>query len=346
MKDHEYMELAVAMAQKAEWHSWKNPRVGAVIVKGSTILAVGYHQQYGDIHAEIAAYQQVPDKQQLIGATLYVTLEPCAHTGKQPSCATQMSTWGLKRVVVGQIDPNPLVTNQGVKRLRAAGIQVDIWPLPVSETINPAFHYFYKYQLPYVTVKVAQSLNGKISGVIGESTKITSAMVDEDSHTLRAYQQAIIIGSTTALVDQPNLTVRHVSTQHQPLRVIIDRRGRLKNTSEATRKNTLIITENPEFAKQAAHIEYLDVVTPHKVLQLLGQRGIQATLVEGGSELQAAFITDNAYQEIIIYQAMTVLPKTGLSSFGTTKSLNTLGIISNVNVIDNTLKITLKGVQE
>lgn len=342
MQDYEYMQLAVDAAQQAQWRPWKNPRVGAVIVKDDHILAVGYHHQYGDVHAEIDAYQQVADKQQLVGATIYVTLEPCAHTGKQPSCATQMLVWGLQRVVVGQIDPNPLVTKHGVERLRAAGVQVDIWPIPVSEAINPAFHYFFTHQLPYVTLKVAQSLNGKITAASNEATKITSAVVDEDSHTLRAYQQAIIIGSTTALVDQPSLAVRHVHTQHQPLRVIIDRRGRLVNSAAVTQDNTLIITENADFATQAEQVSYLKVVTPQTILHLLGQRGIQAVLVEGGSELHAAFVQAHAYQEIIVYQTTGLLPNTGVSSFGTADSMTDLGKIKNVKVIDNTLKVTIK----
>lgn len=342
MRDCEYMQLAVDTAKQAQWRSWKNPRVGAVIVKDERILAVGYHHEYGAAHAEIDAYQQVADKQQLVGATIYVTLEPCAHTGKQPSCATQMLSWGLKRVVVGQIDPNPLVTNHGIKRLRAAGVQVDIWPVPLSEVINPAFHYFFNHQLPYVTLKVAQSLNGKITATSNEATKITSTTVDADSHTIRAYQQAIIIGSTTALVDQPSLAVRHVTTQHQPLRVIIDRRGRLVNSGEVTQDNTLIITENADFAAQAQQVVYLHEVTPHTILQLLGQRGIQAVLVEGGSELHAAFVTAQAYQEIIIYQTTTVLPATGLASFGMPATMTSLGNVKDVKVIDNTLKVTIQ----
>lgn len=342
MKDNEYMQMAIEAAKQAQWRTWKNPRVGAVIVKEDTVLAVGYHHQYGDVHAEIDAYQQVTDKDQLVGATIYVTLEPCAHTGKQPSCASQMLAWGLKRVVVGQIDPNPLVTMHGIERLRTAGVQVDIWPTPVSEVINPAFHYFFTHQLPYVTLKVAQSFNGKINGAPDEATKITTAEVDVDSHRLRAYQQAIVVGSATALIDQPSLAVRNVSTDHQPLRVIIDRRGRLAGTDQVHQPNTLVITENEMFAAQYEQVQYQATVTPQSVRQLLGGLGIQAMLVEGGSELHAAFVAAQAYQTVVVYQTTTVLPNDGLSSFASDAVFASLGNISDVTTIDNTLKITLK----
>lgn len=337
MTDFEYMQLAVQAAKKAKWLTWQNPRVGAVIVKDEQILAIGYHHEFGADHAEIDAYNQISDKQTLQGATIYVTLEPCAHQGKRPSCAKQMLTWGLARVVVGQVDPNPLVSNKGIGFLQAAGIQVDIWPTPVSEQINPAFHYYFTHHIPYVTLKVAQSSNGKINGKTDEATKITSPAVDIESHKLRAYHQAILIGSQTALIDQPSLAVRNVATKYQPLRVIIDRRGRLQRTLIPT--NTLIFTEDSRW--QSDQVVVQNRVTPTSILAELAKRGIQSVLVEGGSQIHAAFVATKAYNQVVLYQTTNVLPTIGQSSFALDHVAD-LGLITDVQVIDNTLQIKIE----
>lgn len=338
MKDSRYMEIAVVAAKQATWHTWKNPRVGAVIVKENQILAIGYHKKFGAMHAEIDAYQQIQDKEKLQGATMYVTLEPCAHQGKCPSCAKQMLKWGLERVVVGQIDPNPLVQRKGIAVLRGAGIRVDVLEECISEQINPAFHYFFTHKLPYVTLKIAQSANGKINATVGEKTKLTTQTVDLDSHTLRAYNQAIIIGSETAIIDQPSLSVRNVKTAYQPLRVIIDRRGRLMG-KEINSENTLIFTEKKQWI--ASNVVIQAPVTPKSILKVLARRGIQSVLVEGGSQIHAAFLTERAYNEIIIYQTMNVLVSSGQSSFAVTNEAK-LGEVTQVEIIDNTLKIKIK----
>lgn len=338
MTDSKYMRMAVIAAKQARWHTWQNPRVGAVIVKDNQILAIGYHKKFGAVHAEIDAYEQIEDKQDLNGATIYVTLEPCAHQGKRPSCAKQMLTWGLERVVVGQIDPNPLVQHKGIAFLRGAGIRVDILSEHISEQINPAFHYFFTHKLPYVTLKIAQSANGKINAAVGETTKITTQTVDQDSHILRAYNQAIIVGSETALIDQPSLSVRYVKTAYQPLRVIVDRRGRLMGT-DVNNDNTLIFTEKKQWL--ASNVVIQDPVTPKSILKVLAKRGIQSVLVEGGSQIHAAFLTERAYNEIIIYQTMNVLASSGQSSFAVTNETK-LGEVTQVETIDNTLKIQIK----
>lgn len=341
MTDFEYMQMAVTAAKKAEWRTWQNPRVGAVIVKDDQVLAVGYHHEFGDNHAEIDAYNQIADPSEVIGATIYVTLEPCAHQGKRPSCAKQMLKWGLARVVIGQIDPNPLVSGKGITYLREGGVQVDIWPTPISESFNPAFHYYFTHQLPYVTVKVAQSINGKINAAPNTATKITDEMVDIDVHQLQAYQQAIIVGSQAALIDHPSLTVRHVATKFQPLRVIVDRRGRLKDSELSLDERTLVYTENQAWSVTSDRIIYLETVTPTTIITDLAKQGVQSVMVEGGAQLHQAFIAAGVYQEAIIYQTTTALPASGQNSFTVTK-ITALGEVVAVEKISNTLKIMIK----
>ncbi|WP_225354068.1 bifunctional diaminohydroxyphosphoribosylaminopyrimidine deaminase/5-amino-6-(5-phosphoribosylamino)uracil reductase RibD [Lacticaseibacillus saniviri] len=159
--DSEYMALAVQAAQKGNGHTWTNPMVGAVIVKQQHVLAVGYHHRFGEAHAEIDALNQLASSADARGATMYVTLEPCSHFGKTPPCAKRLVSVGLRRVVIGQIDPNPLVAGKGIAILRTAGIAVEI--LATTQGLNPAYNFFYQHQRPQVTLKYAMSLDGKIN---------------------------------------------------------------------------------------------------------------------------------------------------------------------------------------
>ncbi|MBJ7695490.1 bifunctional diaminohydroxyphosphoribosylaminopyrimidine deaminase/5-amino-6-(5-phosphoribosylamino)uracil reductase RibD [Weissella confusa] len=168
MDDLTMMQVAVAAAEKAApKENWTNPRVGAVIVKNGAVLATGYHHQFGQAHAEVDAMQQVDNPADLNNATMYVTLEPCAHVGKVGACADAIVAAGISRVVVGQGDPNPLVHGQGIRKLRAAGIIVDVLNQPVSEKLNPGFHHFFETGQPYVMLKVAQSADGFITKAVG-----------------------------------------------------------------------------------------------------------------------------------------------------------------------------------
>ncbi|MFO9688815.1 bifunctional diaminohydroxyphosphoribosylaminopyrimidine deaminase/5-amino-6-(5-phosphoribosylamino)uracil reductase RibD [Weissella confusa] len=307
MDDLTMMQVAVAAAEKAApKETWTNPRVGAVIVKNGAVLATGYHHQFGQAHAEVDAMQQVDNPADLNNATMYVTLEPCAHVGKVGACADAIVAAGISRVVVGQGDPNPLVHGQGIRKLRAAGIIVDVLNQPVSEKLNPVFHHFFETGQPYVMLKVAQSADGFITKAVGQSTKITDAITDVVTHEQRAEVGAIIVGSETALTDTPSLTVRHTSITHpQPLRVILDRRGRLQSESKFVDDRTLIYTMNEAFAATIEQAILFDGRL-QSVLNDLGQRGVQSVLVEGGGAVLRAFLAADLWQRLDIYQTTTV----------------------------------------
>ncbi|TGE71636.1 bifunctional diaminohydroxyphosphoribosylaminopyrimidine deaminase/5-amino-6-(5-phosphoribosylamino)uracil reductase RibD [Weissella confusa] len=268
MDDLTMMQVAVAEAEKAApKETWTNPRVGAVIVKNGAVLATGYHHQFGQAHAEVDAMQQVDNPADLRDATMYVTLEPCAHVGKVGACADAIVAAEIRRVVVGQGDPNPLVHGQGIRKLRAAGF---------------------------------------ITKAVGKPTKITDASTDVVTHEQRAEVGAIIVGSETALTDTPSLTVRHTSITHpQPLRVILDRRGRLQSESQFFDDRTLIYTMKEAFAATNEQAILFDGRL-QSVLNDLGQRGVQSVLVEGGGAVLRAFLATDLWQQLDIYQTTTV----------------------------------------
>lgn len=312
MDDLTMMRLAYQAAQQADpAETWENPRVGAVIVKDGAVIATGYHHQFGHQHAEVAAMNQVEHQANLVGATMYVTLEPCAHVGKAGACADALVAAKLWRVVIGQDDPNPHVSGRGVAKLQQAGIAVMLLDQQGSAVLNPAFHHFFGTQRPYVTLKLAQSADGFIAAKAGHPTKLTDNRADVAIHQQRAQMSAIMVGSETALVDAPQLTVRHVPITHlQPWRVIVDRRGRLQNHPAFFDDRMLIYTTNTTFAHrvpQAVHFDgELDTL-----LDDLGQRGIQSLLVEGGGALVRAFLATNLWQRFDIYQTDAVL-ETGI----------------------------------
>ena len=308
MDDLTMMQLAYQAAQQADpAATWENPRVGAVIVKDGAVIATGYHHQFGHQHAEVVAMNQVEHPADLVGATMYVTLEPCAHIGKVGACADALVTAKLGRVVIGQGDPNPHVSGRGVAKLQQAGIAVTLLNQQGSTALNPAFHHFFETQRPYVTLKLAQSIDGFIAAKRGQATKLTDDQANVAVHQQRAQMSAIMVGSETALTDAPQLTVRHVPITHQqPWRVIVDRRGRLQHHPAFFDDRTLIYTTNTTFAQQVPQAVFFDGELG-SLLDDLGQRGIQSLLVEGGGALVRAFLAANLWQRFDIYQTDAVL---------------------------------------
>lgn len=313
MNDLTWMKLAADEAIRAmPYQTFENPRVGAVIVKDGQVIATGYHEKFGEAHAEINAFNRVKKKTDILGATLYVTLEPCSTQGKVGSCAVQIQNWGLKRVVVGSIDPNPSTNGKGIKMLRSAGIAVDVLNTVENKEINPAFHYFYTTRLPYVQLKLAMSQNGFVAEKFGKRKKLTDELADADVHRERATRSAIMIGSETMITDQPMLTVRHINISHkQPLRVVIDRRGRLQNTNFDFSNNWLIYTENVLFSKQHSYVKLMSGALKDILIDLAKQN-IQSVMVEGGPSLIHSFLKENLWQEMLIYTTDKVLSKDSL----------------------------------
>ena len=239
MNDELYMKRAICLAKMATGHTSPNPLVGAVVVKNNTIVGEGYHHKAGEAHAEVHALDAAGDN--AMGATLYVTLEPCAHYGKTPPCAKRVVESGIARVVIGSTDPNPLVAGKGIQILTEAGIEVTT-DICVDECIqlNEHFFTFIKTHKPFVTIKSAMSLDGKIATFTGQSQWITNESSRKDGHVLRATHDAMLVGIGTILADDPLLNCR--LTRDELYQAVIDTNDvSLENTLEVHQPDIVIL---------------------------------------------------------------------------------------------------------
>ena len=239
MNDELYMKRAISLAKMATGHTSPNPLVGAVVVKNNTIVGEGYHHKAGEAHAEVHALDAAGDNAR--GATLYVTLEPCAHYGKTPPCAKRVVESGIARVVIGSTDPNPLVAGKGIQILTDAGIKVTT-DVCVDECIqlNEHFFTFIQTHKPFVTIKSAMSLDGKIATFTGQSQWITNESSRKDGHILRASHDAMLVGIGTILADDPLLNCR--LTRDELYEAIINRHDvSIDNTLEVHQPDIIIL---------------------------------------------------------------------------------------------------------
>ena len=239
MNDELYMKRAISLAKMATGHTSPNPLVGAVVVKNNTIVGEGYHHKAGEAHAEVHALDAAGDNAR--GATLYVTLEPCAHYGKTPPCAKRVVESGIARVVIGSTDPNPLVAGKGIQILTEAGIKVTT-DVCVDECIqlNEHFFTFIQTHKPFVTIKSAMSLDGKIATFTGQSQWITNESSRKDGHILRASHDAMLVGIGTILADDPLLNCR--LTRDELYEALINRHDvSIDNTLEVHQPDIIIL---------------------------------------------------------------------------------------------------------
>ena len=239
MNDELYMKRAICLAKMATGHTSPNPLVGAVVVKNNTIVGEGYHHKAGEAHAEVLALDAAGDNAR--GATLYVTLEPCAHYGKTPPCAKRVVESGIARVVIGSTDPNPLVAGKGIQILTDEGIEVTT-DVCVDECIqlNEHFFTFIQTHKPFVTIKSAMSLDGKIATFTGQSQWITNESSRKDGHVLRATHDAMLVGIGTILADDPLLNCR--LTRDELYQAVIDTNDvSLENTLEVHQPDIVIL---------------------------------------------------------------------------------------------------------
>src|SRR5882724_9875474 len=222
-QDEQFMRRALALARRGLGQTSPNPAVGAVLVKNGRVIGEGWHKRAGGPHAEVFALRGVNAR----GATLYVTMEPCRTWGKTPPCTEAIIAAGVKRVVVAALDPNPKHNGRGLRVLRRAGIRVESGLLADEATaMNEAFNKWITTGMPLVTAKAAMSLDGKIATRTGDSKWITSEAARREAHKLRACVDAIMVGANTVTRDDPQLTVRHGQRGRQPLRVVVDAKGR------------------------------------------------------------------------------------------------------------------------
>ena len=318
--DEAFMRRAIALARKGAGWTNPNPLVGAVVVKEGRVIGEGYHERYGEAHAERNAL--VHCAEDAAGSTLYVTLEPCCHTGKQPPCVEAVIQAGIARVVVGSRDPNPLVAGKGNEQLRKAGIRVDEDVLrDECDALNPVFFHYITTRRPYVVAKWAMTLDGKIATHTGDSKWVSGEQSRADVHDLRHRLAAIMVGKGTVLADNPQLTARRSEPSNQPLRVVADSRLDLPLDSALVQTagehpvlvaTTAAAPRDRAEALQACGVEVVRVpdkagkVDIPAVLDVLGERGVDSVLVEGGGSLHESFFADQLVDEVVVYVAPKV----------------------------------------
>ena len=297
------MALALKLSKLGQAGVGANPMVGCVISSNDKIIAKDYHHQYGQEHAEINALNQIGHKAE--NCKLYVTLEPCSHHGKTPPCINAIIKAGIKKVYVATLDPNPLVSGSGVKLMKENGIDVEIGLLENNAIeVNRGFFKRMKTGLPFITSKIAMSLDGRVAMRSGESKWITSEASRADVQILRSQNQAILTGSGTILNDNPMLTVRNKKLQSQPLRVIIDSSNSITDKSLnifSSDSETLIL--NPTNSKILKNGK----IDLKSALIKLGEIGINNVLLESGSGLNGAMMESSLIDELIIYTAPVIL---------------------------------------
>lgn len=318
MKTSTFMQKSLSLAERGRFTCAPNPMVGCVIVQRDEIVAEGYHHKAGSDHAEIVALKAAGE--QARGATVYVTLEPCCHYGRTPPCVDAIIKAGVAEVVVACLDPNPKVAGQGIAALEAAGINVKLGELAVAaEHLNRVFFHYILKQRPYVFAKWALSLDGKTATHTQDSQWITGERAREHVHQLRQSVGAIIVGSGTIIADDPALTVRLPQIEHQPLRVLLDGRGRSPLTAklfDLELADTVVMTTalcdkvwHHELVQRGVNVFVVgeNQIDLSLMLENLAQRDISSVLIEGGATVQASFFAADLVQEIYAYLAPKII---------------------------------------
>ena len=325
-RDIFYMARAIQLAAKGLYTTAPNPRVGCVIVKNDTIIGEGWHVRAGQDHAEIVALKTTQDA---TGATVYVSLEPCSHHGRTPPCASALIKAGVSRVVAAMPDPNPRVAGSGLNQLKAARVDVTCGVLQAeAEALNPGFIKRMTKNRPFVRSKLAMSLDGRTAMASGESQWITAAEARSDVHRLRAASSAILTGVNTVLADDPALNARVDFDAVQPIRVVLDSRLQMPVTAQMAKLpgRTLILTCSQDTAKRKALQQAGFEVCPlanngkgqldlHEVMVFLAAQQVNEVLVEAGSVLNGALLSEGLINELIVYMAPCILGDQGRGLF-------------------------------
>ena len=301
-QDNYFMMLAIEQAKRGQYTTRPNPAVGCVIVQLAEVVGQGFHPKAGLPHAEVFALKEAGNNAK--GATAYVTLEPCSHTGRTPPCALALIDAGIKRVVIAGLDPNPQVAGRGVGLLKQAGIDVTVGVLTAqAEALNCGFLKAMRTQMPYVRLKIATSLDGRTAMATGESKWITGVAAREDVQKIRAQSGAIITGSQTVIADNPNLNVR--STQlgiasdniPQPVVVVLDRRLRLAYDLQSTY----------QLCRQIETLYWRNDDLSMLLKTLVSEHQCYDVLIEAGASVAGSFLSQQLVDELIVYQAPCLL---------------------------------------
>ena len=357
----EYMQHAIRLAKKGLYSTQPNPAVGCVIVKDDEIVGRGWHQRAGEPHAEINALQQAAAKAQ--DATVFITLEPCSHTGKTPPCADALIKAGVKKVIAAMKDPNPLVAGSGLKKLQDAGIEVESGLLELqARQLNPGFIKRMEYGRPFVRVKLAMSLDGRTAMASGESQWISGEASRNDVQRFRAASSAILTGIDTVLADNPSMNVR-LSAQElgvglvlQPKRIVLDGQFRMPPTAKiAALEGECIVYTTVNVDNKNSYPFIIEKCDPqdgkidlHYLMKDLAEKEVNLLHVEAGSVLCGALLKNDLVDEIIIYMAPHIMGDNAKGLFHLPEleqmkdrvSLN----ISDVRSIGNDIRITAQPV--
>lgn len=310
MNEHvKYMQRCLQLAANGLGNVAPNPMVGCVIVHNDIIIGEGYHAYYGEAHAEVNAINSVKDKSLLKDATLYVSLEPCSHQGKTPPCTNLIIESGIKNVVIACSDTNPLVGGKGIEKLKTAGVDVISGILnEEARSLNKRFFTFHEQKRPFIILKWAQTTDGFIDKKRTDNTEPALQISNEHSqrlvHKWRSEEQAIMVGTTTARLDNPRLDVRLVSGKN-PLRIVADRNLELAESLNLFDglNPTLVFTSKEKEGKTNLDFVKIDFNenTLQQVINELFKREIQSVLMEGGSKLLQSFIEQNLWDEARVF---------------------------------------------
>ena len=359
------MRRAIELAKKGGGYVHPNPLVGCVVVKDDEIIAEGYHEKYGEFHAERNALTRCQSETK--DASLYVTLEPCCHYGKTPPCTEIIIEKGIKKVFVGILDPNPLVAGKGVKILQDAGIEVEVG-LCENEIreMNKVFLKYITTKQPYVIMKTAMTLDGKIAAHTGDSKWVTNEESRKMVHELRSELAGVIVGIGTVLADDPMLTCRLEGNHHQPVRIVVDSNLRIPVDSQLVKTakdyRTIVATTviSTEVEKSSINVNKFDdskkqgfldklEMTGVQVIQCkskdghvdindlmsqLGAQGIDSLLLEGGGTLNAAFLEAGCVDEVWAFIAPKIIGGEGAKTPVSGKGIDKMSEAINLQDID------------
>ncbi len=323
-QDEKYMRMALVLARKGVGRTSPNPVVGAVIVKDGAVIGTGYHKGPGQLHAEAVAIQDAGPEAK--GATLYINLEPCCHTDKRtPPCTKEIIKSQIGRVVIGMDDPNPMVNGRGVRELLDAGIQVEKGLLfQEALKLNEIYSKFITTNTPFVILKTASSLDGKIALPSGESRWLTGEMARRYVHRLRAMVDAVLVGVGTVVADDPMLSVRAGAKKgKQPLRIVVDSRLRIPITSKmldiSSGQPTMVVTTRLACKEKIEVVEKRGVktliaesredgdVSLRSMMGLLGKSGITSVLIEGGSKINSSALLEGVVDKMVILYSPRII---------------------------------------
>ncbi len=321
-----FMRRALSLAKRGAGKVNPNPMVGAVLVRNGEVVGEGYHRYFGAPHAEVEALRQAGERAR--GAHLYVNLEPCCHYGKTPPCTDAIIGAGVRKVIVSNVDPNPLVSGKGLRILRGKGVEVETGVLESEgERLNEMFFHFHRTGMPFVSVKIAMTVDGFIADHKGNSRWITGGVARKYVHKLRAMHDAVVVGAGTVLSDDPQLNVRLKGRWRQPVRVVLDPRGKVTGEFRVFQSPGgpvyhLIHRERlrtkRETSRGDTRVRVLGLspedFSAEKILSLLKEEGVTSVLVEGGRFPYSMFVGGSLVQKFYIFLAPKILGR-GISPF-------------------------------